>query len=52
MLTDLLSPPLLQTICQKTPKESTQYEECKKALQAVSKVCATPPPDTRRMLLA
>lgn len=29
---------VLQTICQKTPKDSTQYEECKKALQAVSKV--------------
>lgn len=31
---------MLQTICQKTPKDSAQYEECKKALQAVSKVCA------------
>uniref|UniRef100_A0A6D2W597 Rho guanine nucleotide exchange factor 26 n=1 Tax=Takifugu rubripes TaxID=31033 RepID=A0A6D2W597_TAKRU len=31
-------PLLMDTICQKTPKESTQYEECKKALQAVSKV--------------
>lgn len=28
----------LQTICQKTPKDSAQYEQCKKALQAVSKV--------------
>uniref|UniRef100_A0A3B4XVN9 Rho guanine nucleotide exchange factor 26 n=1 Tax=Seriola lalandi dorsalis TaxID=1841481 RepID=A0A3B4XVN9_SERLL len=31
-------PLLMDTICQKTPKDSTQYEECKKALQAVSKV--------------
>lgn len=31
--------PLLQTICQKTPKDSAQYEDCKKALQGVSKVC-------------
>ncbi|KAM6961463.1 rho guanine nucleotide exchange factor 26-like [Aplochiton taeniatus] len=31
-------PLLMDTICQKTPKESDQYEECKKALQAVSKV--------------
>lgn len=31
-------PLLMDTICQKTPKESAQYEECKKALQAVSKV--------------
>ena len=29
---------LLQTICQKTPKESDRYEESKKALQAISKV--------------
>lgn len=34
---------MLQTICQKTPKESIQYEDCKKALQAVSKVRVTPP---------
>uniref|UniRef100_A0A7N8XNH5 Rho guanine nucleotide exchange factor 26 n=1 Tax=Mastacembelus armatus TaxID=205130 RepID=A0A7N8XNH5_9TELE len=31
-------PLLMDTICQKTPKGSAQYEECKKALQAVSKV--------------
>ncbi|XP_029922350.1 rho guanine nucleotide exchange factor 26 [Myripristis murdjan] len=31
-------PLLMDTICQKTPKDSAQYEECKKALQAVSKV--------------
>lgn len=30
---------LLQTICQKTPKDSAPYEECKRALQEVSKVC-------------
>ncbi|XP_055022835.1 rho guanine nucleotide exchange factor 26 [Boleophthalmus pectinirostris] len=31
-------PLLMDTICHKTPKDSAQYEECKKALQAVSKV--------------
>ncbi|KAK0144782.1 Rho guanine nucleotide exchange factor 26 [Merluccius polli] len=31
-------PLLMDTICQKTPKDSERYEECKKALQAVSKV--------------
>ncbi|XP_056296326.1 rho guanine nucleotide exchange factor 26-like [Pseudoliparis swirei] len=31
-------PLLMDTICQKTPSDSAQYEECKKALQAVSKV--------------
>ncbi|XP_070761580.1 rho guanine nucleotide exchange factor 26-like isoform X2 [Enoplosus armatus] len=31
-------PLLMDTICQKTPKDSAQYEECKRALQAVSKV--------------
>ncbi|XP_037533462.1 rho guanine nucleotide exchange factor 26 [Nematolebias whitei] len=31
-------PLLMDTICQKTPKDSARYEECKKALQAVSKV--------------
>ncbi|TDH14828.1 hypothetical protein EPR50_G00024890 [Perca flavescens] len=31
-------PLLMDTICQKTPKDSAQYEDCKKALQAVSKV--------------
>ncbi|CAB1444034.1 unnamed protein product [Pleuronectes platessa] len=31
-------PLLMDTICQKTPKDTAQYEECKKALQAVSKV--------------
>ncbi|XP_010740069.3 rho guanine nucleotide exchange factor 26 [Larimichthys crocea] len=31
-------PLLMDTICQKTPKDSAQYEECKKALQGVSKV--------------
>lgn len=29
---------IFQTICQKTQKDSVLYEECKKALQAVSKV--------------
>nr|XP_020471257.1 rho guanine nucleotide exchange factor 26 [Monopterus albus] len=31
-------PLLMDTICQKTPTGSAQYEECKRALQAVSKV--------------
>ncbi|KAM3874910.1 rho guanine nucleotide exchange factor 26-like [Diretmus argenteus] len=31
-------PLLMDTICQKTPKDSAQYEECKRVLQAVSKV--------------
>ncbi|XP_029026611.1 rho guanine nucleotide exchange factor 26-like [Betta splendens] len=31
-------PLLMDTICQKMPKDSPQYEECTKALQAVSKV--------------
>ncbi|XP_072248426.1 rho guanine nucleotide exchange factor 26-like [Leuresthes tenuis] len=31
-------PLLMDTICQKTAKGSAQYEQCKKALQAVSKV--------------
>uniref|UniRef100_A0A672GL12 Rho guanine nucleotide exchange factor 26 n=1 Tax=Salarias fasciatus TaxID=181472 RepID=A0A672GL12_SALFA len=31
-------PLLMDTICQKTPKDSAQYEECTRALQAVSKV--------------
>ncbi|TKS80929.1 Rho guanine nucleotide exchange factor 26 SH3 domain-containing guanine exchange factor [Collichthys lucidus] len=31
-------PLLMDTICQKTPKDSAQYEECTKALQGVSKV--------------
>ncbi|XP_068172652.1 rho guanine nucleotide exchange factor 26-like [Antennarius striatus] len=31
-------PLLMDTICQKTSKDSTQYEECTRALQAVSKV--------------
>uniref|UniRef100_A0A1A7YQV7 Rho guanine nucleotide exchange factor (GEF) 26 n=2 Tax=Iconisemion striatum TaxID=60296 RepID=A0A1A7YQV7_9TELE len=31
-------PLLMDTICQKTPKDSARYEECKRALQAVSKV--------------
>uniref|UniRef100_A0A8C4E313 Rho guanine nucleotide exchange factor 26 n=1 Tax=Dicentrarchus labrax TaxID=13489 RepID=A0A8C4E313_DICLA len=31
-------PLLMDTICQKTPKDSAQYEDCKKALQGVSKV--------------
>uniref|UniRef100_A0AAX7VTG8 Rho guanine nucleotide exchange factor 26 n=1 Tax=Astatotilapia calliptera TaxID=8154 RepID=A0AAX7VTG8_ASTCA len=31
-------PLLMDTICQKTAKDSPQYEACKKALQAVSKV--------------
>ncbi|XP_018557744.1 rho guanine nucleotide exchange factor 26 [Lates calcarifer] len=31
-------PLLMDTICQKTPKDSARYEACKRALQAVSKV--------------
>ncbi|KAM8853842.1 rho guanine nucleotide exchange factor 26-like isoform 1-T1 [Synchiropus picturatus] len=31
-------PLLMDTICHKTTKDSPQYEECKKALQAISKV--------------
>ncbi|XP_037830030.1 rho guanine nucleotide exchange factor 26 isoform X2 [Kryptolebias marmoratus] len=31
-------PLLMDTICQKTPKDSARYEECKRTLQAVSKV--------------
>lgn len=31
---------LFQTICQKTPKDSTKYENCKQALKEVSKVCS------------
>uniref|UniRef100_A0A671VCJ5 Rho guanine nucleotide exchange factor 26 n=1 Tax=Sparus aurata TaxID=8175 RepID=A0A671VCJ5_SPAAU len=31
-------PLLMDTICQKTPKDSAQYEDCKRALQGVSKV--------------
>ncbi|XP_053479620.1 rho guanine nucleotide exchange factor 26-like isoform X1 [Ictalurus furcatus] len=31
-------PLLMDTICQKTPKDSPQYEACKKALQSVSKL--------------
>ncbi|XP_007237344.3 rho guanine nucleotide exchange factor 26 isoform X1 [Astyanax mexicanus] len=31
-------PLLVDTICQKTPKDSPQYEECKKALHCVSKL--------------
>ncbi|XP_034024156.1 rho guanine nucleotide exchange factor 26-like isoform X2 [Thalassophryne amazonica] len=31
-------PLLMDTICQKTPKDSAKYEDCTKALQAVSKV--------------
>ncbi|KAL7879162.1 hypothetical protein AOLI_G00101360, partial [Acnodon oligacanthus] len=31
-------PLLMDTICQKTPKDSPQYEECKKALHCVSKL--------------
>ncbi|XP_024132550.1 rho guanine nucleotide exchange factor 26 [Oryzias melastigma] len=31
-------PLLLDTICQKTPKNSKQYEDCKTALQEISKV--------------
>ncbi|XP_012727273.2 rho guanine nucleotide exchange factor 26 [Fundulus heteroclitus] len=31
-------PLLMDTICQKTPKDSEHYETCKRALQAVSKV--------------
>lgn len=29
-----------QTICQKTPKDSAKYENCKQALKEVSKVCS------------
>ncbi|NXD48764.1 ARHGQ factor, partial [Corvus moneduloides] len=33
-------PLLMDTICQKTPKDSTKYENCKQALKEVSKVCS------------
>uniref|UniRef100_A0A8C6WH67 Rho guanine nucleotide exchange factor 26 n=1 Tax=Neogobius melanostomus TaxID=47308 RepID=A0A8C6WH67_9GOBI len=42
-------PLLMDTICQKTPKDSAQYEECKKALQAVSKVVRKCNEGTRTM---
>ncbi|XP_041849755.1 rho guanine nucleotide exchange factor 26-like isoform X2 [Melanotaenia boesemani] len=42
-------PLLMDTICQKMPKESAQYEECKKALQAVSKVVRRCNEGARRM---
>ncbi|KAM7399205.1 hypothetical protein PAMP_018491 [Pampus punctatissimus] len=42
-------PLLMDTICQKTPKDSAQYEECKKALQAVSKVVRKCNEGARRM---
>ncbi|NWI79695.1 ARHGQ factor, partial [Dryoscopus gambensis] len=32
-------PLLMDTICQKTPKDSAKYENCKQALKEVSKVC-------------
>lgn len=42
-------PLLMDTICQKTPKDSAQYEQCKKALQAVSKVVRKCNEGARRM---
>ncbi|XP_061575475.1 rho guanine nucleotide exchange factor 26-like [Cololabis saira] len=42
-------PLLMDTICQKTPKDSEKYEECKKALQAVSKVVRKCNEGARRM---
>ncbi|XP_037630845.1 rho guanine nucleotide exchange factor 26-like isoform X1 [Sebastes umbrosus] len=42
-------PLLMDTICQKTPKDSAQYEECKRALQAVSKVVRKCNEGARRM---
>ncbi|NXN03268.1 ARHGQ factor, partial [Sylvia borin] len=33
-------PLLMDTICQKTPKDSAKYENCKQALKEVSKVCS------------
>ncbi|NXO65764.1 ARHGQ factor, partial [Phainopepla nitens] len=32
-------PLLMDTICQKTPKDSAKYENCTQALKEVSKVC-------------
>ncbi|NWT78749.1 ARHGQ factor, partial [Lanius ludovicianus] len=34
-------PLLMDTICQKTPKDSAKYENCKQALKEVSKVYCT-----------
>ncbi|NWR22441.1 ARHGQ factor, partial [Emberiza fucata] len=38
-------PLLMDTICQKTPKDSAKYENCKQALKEVSKVCSQVIPD-------
>ncbi|NXP20677.1 ARHGQ factor, partial [Scytalopus superciliaris] len=35
-------PLLMDTICQKTPKDSAKYENCKQALKEVSKVRSQP----------
>ncbi|KAM9734222.1 rho guanine nucleotide exchange factor 26-like [Menidia menidia] len=42
-------PLLMDTICQKMPKDSAQYEQCKKGLQAVSKVVRKCNEGARRM---
>ncbi|XP_048397482.1 rho guanine nucleotide exchange factor 26-like isoform X2 [Stegostoma tigrinum] len=42
-------PLLMDTICQKTPKESSEYEHAKKALQAVSKLVRQCNEGARRM---
>ncbi|KAI1893878.1 hypothetical protein AGOR_G00128190, partial [Albula goreensis] len=42
-------PLLMDTICQKTPKDSAHYETCKKALQSVSKLVRQCNEGARRM---
>ncbi|KAG5837020.1 hypothetical protein ANANG_G00234800 [Anguilla anguilla] len=42
-------PLLMDTICQKTPKDSAHYDVCKKALQSVSKVVRQCNEGARRM---
>ncbi|KAJ8256829.1 hypothetical protein COCON_G00189810 [Conger conger] len=42
-------PLLMDTICQKTPKDSAHYDACKKALQSVSKVVRHCNEGARRM---
>ncbi|KAJ8410715.1 hypothetical protein AAFF_G00186720 [Aldrovandia affinis] len=42
-------PLLMDTICQKTPKDSAHYEPCKKALQSVSKLVRQCNEGARRM---
>ncbi|NXA99063.1 ARHGQ factor, partial [Cnemophilus loriae] len=41
-------PLLMDTICQKTPKDSAKYENCKQALKEVSKVRSQVIPVVRR----